>query len=76
MDLFKSALRAGEGGRELDKIYIWLEIMAGFGFGLVILLFTASDSFKHWKYIVGFMSATLPATLAQLIVFISLRFPA
>ena len=34
----------GGGGRELDKIYIWLEIMAAFG--LVILLFTGSDSFK------------------------------
>ena len=33
----------GGGGRELDKIYIWLEIMAGFGLGLVILLFTAGE---------------------------------
>ena len=46
--------------------------MAALAFGLVILLlFTGSDSFKHWKYR-GFLSAIV----AQLIVFIGLRFPA
>ena len=66
------AWTGGGGGTDLDKIYIWLEIMAGLGLGLVILLlFTASHSFNQWKYR-GFFSAIV----AQLIVFISLRFPA
>ena len=37
------AWTGGGGGTDLDKIYIWLEIMAGFGLGLVILLFTAGE---------------------------------